>query len=283
MPNLAAFHPQTVHFVVSLLILGVVFRFVSFTPWFKWTRHAATALLVLGTIGAAVAVKSGVDAHGPVERIPGVRDLVVHHEELGIRVRNIFYVVVAIDLIALAMTSGALAARVGKFAKLAYGASAILGAHGAFVLYEAAEHGGEIVYEFGGGPGLRTGNEEDKNRLLIAGLYHQGMADRAAKRPAEAARLFAELATRAVGDTTARLLHAESALLDSKDAAGALAILRATPVDPAIPRYANRKATLSADAFLALGMKDSARAVLAPIVAANPQNTRLKAKLDSIQ
>jgi uncharacterized membrane protein len=282
-PNLAAFHPQTVHFVVGLLILGVAFRFISFTPWFKWTKHAATALLVIGTLAAVVAVRSGIDAHGPVERIPGVRDLVVHHEELGIRTRNIFFVVVALDLIALAMASGALAARFGKFAKLAYGASAILGVHGSFVLYEAAGHGGEIVYEYGGGPGLRTGNEEDKQRLLIAGLYHQGMADRAANRPVEAARLFAELASRAGGDTTARLLHAESLLLDSKDAAGALAILRATPVDPMIPRYANRKATLSADAFLALGMKDSARAVLQPIVTANPANTRLKAKLDSIQ
>ena len=283
MPNLAAFHPQVVHFVVALLLLGVAFRFISFTPWLKWTKHAATALLVLGTIAATVAVRSGVDAHGPVERIPGVRDLVVHHEELGIDVRNIFFGVVALELIALVMASGKLRERAVRNAKFAYAASAIIGVHGGLVLYEAAEHGGEIVYEYGGGPGVRTGNEEDKKRLLIAGLYHQGMADRAASRPAEAARLFAELASRAEGDTTAALLHAESLLLDSKDAAGALTILRATPVDPAIPRFANRKATLSADAFLALGMKDSARAVLQPIVAANPTNTRLKAKLDSIR
>lgn len=44
-----------------------------------------------------------------------------------------------------------------------------------------------------------------------------------------------------------------------------------------------RKASLKADVYLAMGKPDSARATLAPVVAAFPQNTRLKAKLDSIK
>ena len=44
-----------------------------------------------------------------------------------------------------------------------------------------------------------------------------------------------------------------------------------------------RKGSLRADIFLAMGKKDSARAALTEVVTAFPQNTRLKAKLDSIK
>src|SRR5687767_2409187 len=102
MPNLAANHPQVVHFVIALLLVGVLFRVISLTGRLAFTKHAATVLLILGTIAGGVAVKSGVDAHGPAERIPGARDLVVEHEELGIKTRNVFYVVGGIELVALA-------------------------------------------------------------------------------------------------------------------------------------------------------------------------------------
>jgi len=52
---------------------------------------------------------------------------------------------------------------------------------------------------------------------------------------------------------------------------------------PTDARLRPRQATLRADIYLALGKPDSARAVLAPVVAAFPQSTRLKAKLDSIR
>lgn len=280
MPNLAANHPQVIHFVIGLLFMGVAFRLVSLTKWLPWTKHSATVLLLAGAVAAAVAVKSGVDAHGPVERIPGVRDLVIHHEEEGIETRNLFLGVAGLELLALGLAAGAATAR---FSRFAYMASALVGLFGLTVLYETSELGGELVYEYAGGPGLRTGDPQDAERLLIAGLYTQGMADRRANRPDEAARLFAELAVRAPGDTTARFLAAESILLDRKDPARALVALRAIEVDPAVARFATRKASLTADAFLALGLPDSARAALQPVVAAFPQNTRLKAKLDSIK
>ncbi len=280
MPNLAANHPQVVHFAIALLFLGVGFRIIALTGWLKFTNHAASTLLILGTIAAAVSVKSGDDAHGPVERIPGVRAAVIEHEEQGEKARNIFFGVAALELLALGL--GAVKST-GGYAKFGYIASAVVGLVGVATLYEAAEHGGELVYSYAGGPGLRTGDPKDVDRLLIAGLFNQSVNDRKAGRHADAARLVNEMATRVPDDTTVKFLHVESLLLDTKDYPAALAAANAVSVDSTNARFRTRKASLMADIFLAMGQPDSARAVLAPIVAAFPTNTRIKAKLDSIK
>ena len=95
MPNIAQFHPQIVHFVVSLLIVGVVLRIISLTGKLKFTNHAAASLLLIGTVASWFAVRSGTEAHGPVERIPGTRDLVIEHELQGKKTLNVFLVVAA--------------------------------------------------------------------------------------------------------------------------------------------------------------------------------------------
>jgi uncharacterized membrane protein len=280
MPNLAQFHPQIVHFVVALLFVGVVLRIVSLTGRLKFTDYAATTLLLIGTVAAVLAVKSGTDAHGPVERIPGTRDLVIEHEELGEKTRNIFYVVAALELMALAFSRKATIARYARYAQFG---SAIVGVWGAVVLYEGAEHGGELVYSYAGGPGLRTGDPKDVGRLLMAGLYNQSRVDRREGHSARAAALVDEMAKRFPGDTNVRFLHAESLLLDSKNYPAALAVVDSISVAPTDARLGARKATLKADIYLAQGKRDSARAVLTSASAAFPQNTRLKAKLDSIK
>ena len=280
MPNLGVFHPQVVHFAVSLLLIGVALRWLS-VAWRKpFVILAATLCLVFGTIAAVVAVKSGTDAHGPVERIPGVRDAVVDHEEHAESARNIFLGVVAIELIALGL--GAKQDTV-RFTRWAHLASALVGLVGAAQLYEAAEHGGELVYSYAGGPGLRTGNPKDVERLLIAGLYNQSREDRKAGRLAEAATLVDEMAKRMPNDAETRLLRVESLVLDRKNYAGALAAADSITLDPANARLRARQANLKADAYLGLGKPDSARAVLSAAAAAMPQNARLKARLDSIR
>jgi uncharacterized membrane protein len=280
LPNIAQFHPQIVHFVVSLLFVGVAMRIVSLTGRLKFTNHAAATLRLIGTVAAILAVTSGTDAHGPVERIPGTRELVMQHEEQGKTTRNIFLAVAAIELLALGLARKNTAAR---YARIAYFASAIVGVIGCAELYEAAEHGGRLVYSFAGGPGLRTGDPKDVERLLVAGLYNQSRLDRKEKRFAQSASLVNELARRFPNDTTIRFLHAESLLLDSKDYRGALATVDSIGIAPTDARNRARQATLRGDIYLAMGKPDSARAALAPVVAAFPQNTRLKAKLDSIK
>jgi hypothetical protein len=279
MPNLGVFHPQVVHFAIALLLVGVAFRIISLTPWLKFTDHAATTLLLLGTVAAAVAVRSGDDAHGPVERIPGVRAAVIEHEKYGERARNIFFAVAALELLALGLARGASTARFGRFALIG---SALVGVGGSLMLYEASEHGGALVYAYAGGPGVRSGEPQDVERLLVAGLYQQSVADRRAGRAEDAARLVDELARRMPTDTSVQLMRVESLLLDRMDPAGALAAARAIGVDAANVRLATRHASLTADAFLALGQPDSARTVLSAIVQAFPQNARLRARLDSL-
>lgn len=280
MPNIAQFHPQVVHFVVGLLLVGVALRIVSLTGRLKFSGPAAATLLILGTLAAVVAVKSGTDAHGPVERIPGTRDLVVEHEEYGESTRNVFLVVAVLELVALGIARRETRA---KYARYAHVASALVGVFGAVPLYEAAEHGGQLVYSYAGGPGLRTGDPQDVQRLLLAGLYNQSRIDRRDGRSADAAELVNAMARRFPMDTTVRFLHVESLLLDRKDYRAALTVLDSIQVGPNDARLRTRHASLKADVYVAMGMKDSARAVLEPIVAASPENVRLKAKLDSLK
>lgn len=282
MPNLAQFHPQVVHFAVALLLLGSGLRLLScfvINRW-RWISHSATLLLLLGAVSAAVSVKSGDDAHGPVERIPGVRDVVIEHEEYGESARNVFLVVAAIEILALVLRRKPSTEKYGRYALYASCAGCVFGL---VPLYEAAEHGGEIVYNYGGGPGLRSGDPKDVERLLLAGLYNQSRIDRREGRLAQSAALMKEMVTRWPADAEVRLTWVESLILDAKNYPAALAAADSTPVADDNARLRTRKATLMADAYIAMGNRDSARAVLTPVVAAFPTNTRLKAKLDSLR
>jgi len=274
-PSLAAFHPQVVHFVVGILIVGVLFRVVALTGRFRWTGPAATTLLVIGGCAAWVAAKSGTAAHGPVERIPGAREAVQAHEEWGERTRNVFVGVAALELVALALGTG--------LARTVRAVSALAGLAGVAVLYEAAEHGGELVYAYAGGVGIRSGNPEDVGNLLVAGLYNEAQIQRKAGKGEDANRLMQMLADRKPGDVNARMLWAESLLLDRKDPAATLAVLDSIAVRPDDARLRPRRDMLAADALRQAGRTDSARVLLQSAATQFPANPRIKAKLDSIK
>src|SRR5687768_5764519 len=123
MPDLGTFgpyHPHTVHFVIALAIIGVALRLVSLIGRPVFAGPAAATLLLICAAVSVVAVKSGTDAHGPAERVPGARDAVVEHEEWGIRTRNMLLIVAALELIALGLM------RLGK-ARYVHIASAVVG------------------------------------------------------------------------------------------------------------------------------------------------------------
>lgn len=279
MPPLAELHPVIVHFVVALGIVGILLRVVSVAWSPTLVRHGATVLIIASALASVPAVQSGHDAHGPAERIPGAREAVQVHESLGERARNFLLVLAALE-VALLFTGR----RSAKAMRIGYAASAFLGAHVAWLVYESAEHGGELVYEYAGGVGTRTGDPADVQRLLVAGLYHQARTARAAGRADEAARLTAELARQKPADPSVALLSIESRLLDARDAAGALAAIAALPpvTDSTPPNLGARRAVLAAKAHARLGHADSARAVLASARARWPQARSLPAALDSI-
>jgi uncharacterized membrane protein len=271
-PSLAAFHPIIVHFALALLIAGAVFRWLSLTGRIGFASPAATSLLLVGTVAAFLAVQSGGAAHGPVERIPGVADAVTRHEHWGERAQNAFLVVAVAELALLVLS------RRGR-QRPALLASAVLCLPAVFCLYEAGEHGGDLVYSYAGGPGLRTGNPEDVGRLLVAGVYNQAQADRKAGRPGDAAALVSAIAPRFASDPNVQIMAAESALIDRKDPAAALDILGHTAVPQDNARLRVRHGMLMADALEAAGRPDAARATLQQLASAFPDNARIKQRL----
>ncbi len=159
----------------------------------------------------------------------------------------------------------------------------MLGVVALFFVYEAAEHGGELVYGYAGGVGIRSGDPKDVERLMLAGLYQQALRDREAGKPRDAAELLALAARRFPADTEVRLLAAESLLLDLKNAQAAVDALAAIDIPADNRILQTRRAMLQADAFEAVGRTDAAIAVLQPVAEAYPANTRLQQRLDELK
>ncbi|HEX9729584.1 MAG TPA: DUF2231 domain-containing protein [Gemmatimonadales bacterium] len=276
MPDIGVFHPQIVHFVVALLFVGVGFRLLAFVRQATFAGPAATMLIVAGTVASVLAVRSGTDTHGPAERIPGARPAVEEHEELGERTRNLFLVVAALELAALALRRKA-AYRTGVLA-----ASAAVGLGGLFFLYETAEHGGKLVYAYAGGVGTRSGDDADVERLLLAGLYHQSARDRATGHGERAAELIELMGRRYRDDPGIAFMAIESVFRDRGDAAATRAGLAAYAVPGDDRRLQLQYGLLLADVYEALGYPDSARAVLGPLRQASPDDPRLIERLERL-
>ncbi len=265
MPNIAPFHPHLVHFVIALGFVGIILRISSLAGRGAWLNPAAAALIILGAGTSIVAAKSGLDAHGPVERVPGAREAVQEHEHWGNRSRNLLIVVAGLEMLVLIWSSH----RAGRILKLV---SAGTGLVAMFFLYEAAEHGGELVYRYAGGVGIRSGDPEDVSNLLVAALYHKARLDRDSGRAEDAARLTDELARLRPDDPAVKFLVIESKLRDRKDPAGALADLGRMQVAPDDARLAPRHGLLMAQAHVTAGHPDSAKVVLTTLAARFPNN-----------
>ncbi|HLQ58147.1 MAG TPA: DUF2231 domain-containing protein [Gemmatimonadales bacterium] len=265
MPNVGAYHPVIVHFAIALVILGVLFRWISLTGRAPFTGPAAATCLILGAVAAALAVHSGIDAHGPVERIPGARQAVMDHEDAGHWARNIFLVVALIEIAALVAKRRSVQA-----ARVALWGSAVVGIFGFAAILKAADRGGDLVYSYAGGVGTRSGDTADVTRLYLAGLYQAAQQARARHDSARAAELFAELERRFPGDTNVRLLAIESLVRDKNDGRAALTALSRVSVAPDDRRLQLRVGFLRADAYVAAGKPDSARAVLERLGTAFP-------------
>jgi uncharacterized membrane protein len=276
MPNIAALHPQIVHFVVALGLLGVLLRVVSLLGKGAWLNPAAATLLILAAGAGVLAQESGLDAHGPVERVPGAREAVQTHEDWGKRARNFLLGVGVLELFGLMLaTRGA--------GKVVRAASALVGIGAGVCIYEAAEHGGDLVYNYAGGIGIRSGAPADVKQLLVAGLYHEARIARDSGRPEEAARLTDELLRMQPDDPAVRFLAIESKLRDRHDPQGALNDLAQMQVAPDDPRLATRHGILRAQALAAAGQTDSARVVLTALAQRFPQSQSVKAALEKLK
>ncbi len=277
MPDIAALHPQVVHFVVALAIVGVALRLVSLTGKLAFTRPAAATLLILSAGAAVVAAKSGSQAHERVERIPGVAAQVRSHEDAGVWARNMLLVVAGLEIVGLALTKR------DQWRRYAEIASAVVGLAAVGAVYKAADRGGDLVYSYAGGPGLRTEDTVAVHRLLNAGLFEGAMLARTGHRRAEADSLFSDLARRNPTDLEVQLVAAQSLMQDRRDPRAALAAMDRIVVPDSQAFLRMRIAFAKADVYTAAGMKDSARAVLEKMAAQYPDNLRIKQRLDRLK
>src|SRR5712664_4220171 len=278
MPNIGPYHPLIVHFAIALLVVGVIFRWISLTGRVAFAGPAAATLILAGTVAALLAVHSGTDAHGPVERIPGVRQAVMDHEDAGHWARNVFLVVALLEIVALVA-----AKRSVTTARVALWGSAVVGVFGVAALMKMADRGGDLVYSYAGGVGTRSGDTADVSRLYLAGLYQAAQAARARHDSARAAELFRELERRNPNDTTVRFLAIESLVHDRNDGRAALVALTRLTVAPDDRRLRLRYGFLKADAYVAAGKPDSARATLEQLARDFPDMQRIKDRVAEIK
>src|SRR6516225_4083911 len=262
MPEIGYYHPQIVHFIIAGLLIGIGFRWLSLTGKFPWADRPATIILVLGAIVSVFAVLSGTQAHELAERIPGVAKAVQDHEDAGHDVRDFFLIIAAVELLALVPAFA-------KWRKWLLVLSGVLCIWGAYDIYDVGRLGGVLVYSYAGGVGMRTGDSADVNNTVRAALYNRALLDRQQKNADAASKDFAELAQRFPADQQVQL--------------AAIGALRAMPVPPDSSRMWGRYQSVRADAFEALGQKDSARAVVQAMLAKFPQSERLKARLQKLQ
>jgi uncharacterized membrane protein len=275
MPDLGPLHPQVVHFVIALGLVGILLRIVSLFAKPSWPSPAAATLVLLAAGASVVAAKSGTDAHEHSERIPGVRLAVQNHEHWGERTRNVLLGLAAIELLGLVLASS----RAARPIRLAAAAGGVVA--GTFI-YKASDLGGHIVYQYAGGVGTRSGKPADIEHLLVAGLFYAARKDRDSGRPDDAARMIEELSRRMPQDTAVRFLLIESKVRDRKDPAAALLDLGQYPV-PANSRFATRHGLLTAEALVAAGKVDSARVILTGLSQRFPQNQAVKTALDKLR
>ncbi len=280
MPNLAFLHPQVVHFVVALIVVGVVFRLASLWLTPSWLTPAALALIGLGTAASVVAVRSGVDAHGPVERIPGVRPAVVAHEQWGERARNAFLVLLAIEAVAATLTLRQAAA-----AGTARTVAAVAGLAAVFVLYRAGDAGGDLVYDFAGGVAIRAGepgDPSDAGRLLIAAAHHQANVDRRAGNGQAAAALMDTVADRFPDHLELQLARIDATINDRKDPSSGLSRLDALRIPTEDTRMRVRAGLLRASALAARGDVTAARQVLETLRTEFPNNVQVQRRIEEM-
>jgi len=273
MSDIGFYHPLIVHFAIALAIVGVFFRWISFTPVAKFAGPAAAALLLLGTAAAVVAAQSGSDASVDVEALPGAAALVREHGEWGMRTRNILLAISALEVFAVVTRR--------DWARPALLGSGALGLAALVCVLQTGERGGEIVYAHAGGVGTRSGDPADVERLLLAGLYHQAELDERAGRADDAAALIEMAARRFPSEPAVQVMAAQSLLEQRHDPAAALALLRTVAVAADEPQLRFRHGWLTADALEALGQTDLARTTLQQLRTEFPDSARLRRRLDT--
>jgi uncharacterized membrane protein len=139
---LGPLHPQIVHTPVALLIFSALFAVLGRLLDRDWLRKAALTMLVIGFVGAWLAVQSGRPAHRVPEHEQGVPEAEIdEHAEMG--QRTVYLAGGA--LVAIAIASRLTGTAAGVFS----GLGLVLQLAAAAMVGITGYHGGKLVYEHG--------------------------------------------------------------------------------------------------------------------------------------
>ena len=139
---LAPFHPAIVHTPIALIIVGALFELVGRALDSEWWRKAAFAMLIVGVLGAVVAVSSGGPAGDRAEHQGVSEQAVDAHEDIA--KISLWLGLAAVLTRAVAGRLGAARAAVAALALLLHLATAT-------TVGIAGYRGGKLVFEHGAG------------------------------------------------------------------------------------------------------------------------------------
>lgn len=135
-------HPLIVHTPIALLIVSVLFELAGRALDADWARRAAVVMLVIGALGAAAAVVTGLEAGEAAEHQGVAEQPVDSHEDAG---------KLTLILAAAAVVARAVATRAGSLRAAVTGAALVLQLAAAVMVGVAGYRGGRLVYEHGAG------------------------------------------------------------------------------------------------------------------------------------
>lgn len=135
-------HPQVVHFPIALLVVVLLFEILSY--FWKKESFSLTSLilLVLGTIGAFIALQTGELAADIAKKIPGIDSTLHKHEEMAELVFYLYLVITIIKIVIIRFKKDILPWRLLILAGMLIGT---------FFLFRVGHYGGQLVYEWGAG------------------------------------------------------------------------------------------------------------------------------------
>jgi uncharacterized membrane protein len=135
-------HPALVHFPIALLLTGWLADLAGLIVKKSWLFHTAFLLLVLGTLGAVAAVRSGEAEEDRILETPAIHEVLEEHEESGKLVMWFFLV-----------STAARAGMVwwGKPRPGMHLIFVLIWAVGLVLVVRTAYYGGEMVFRHGAG------------------------------------------------------------------------------------------------------------------------------------
>ncbi len=162
LPSWDGLHPLVVHFPIALLLVAPILVVLGliFSKHWNGFALAAFALMVLGTIGAFVAVSTGEAGAGLVERTEAISQVLEQHEDLAETTRTVFAFLTVI-FGAIVLTPMILKTTLKPVLRVGLNVAFLaLYAFGALLLANTAHEGGRLVHEYGVQAMVATGSSE---------------------------------------------------------------------------------------------------------------------------